>query len=224
MAEKGSGDNPRRAVRSDRIRNRERILGAAREVFAASGIHAPLDRIATAAGVGSGTLYRHFPTRAALWTAVLDEPLKRHLAEVDEALADPDPWEGFSRFVYAICGLDAAPGGYTGLLNTRFDDAAELQELRAGIQLGITRIFHRAHAAGVIRPDVTTEDLFFIILANTAVVEATRDIAPEAWKRNVALYLDALRPVNSSVLPAPPLSVRELVEAVSRSPRASRQS
>lgn len=214
MPESHAPEPPPRAERRDRARNRERILEAARAVFSASGVHAPLDRIATTAGVGSGTLYRHFPTRAALWSAVLTEPLQRHVAAVDAALADPDPWEGFAGFVYAMCGLDAQADGYAGLLNTRFDDAPDLLELRARIQRGITRIFARVHAAGAIRPDVTAEDLFFIIVSNGAVIEATRDVAPEAWRRNVALHLDALRPAAATPLPVPALTVRQLYEIV----------
>src|SRR5690606_18303313 len=71
MPEETAPETPPRAERRDRARNREKIIAAAQEVFAASGIHAPLDRIAVTAGVGAGTLYRHFPTRAALWSAVL---------------------------------------------------------------------------------------------------------------------------------------------------------
>ncbi|QTV79976.1 TetR/AcrR family transcriptional regulator [Microbacterium sp. NIBRBAC000506063] len=110
MPEETVEEAPRRAERKDRARNRERLIEAARTVFAASGIHAPLDHIATAAGVGSGTLYRHFPTRAMLWTAVLREPLQRHLALVEKSLADPDPWEGFAAFIYGTCEIDAQRG------------------------------------------------------------------------------------------------------------------
>jgi len=204
----------RRAVRSDRTRNRERLLDAARTVFAASGIHAPLDRVAKTAGVGPGTLYRHFPTRADLWTAVLAEPLRYHLAEIDKALAADDPWDGFSELLFAMCNLEARPDGYTGLLNTRFDDAPELQALRARIQLGITRIFARAHHAGVIRPDITPEDLLFVTLSNARIIEATRTVAPDAWRRNVAFYLDAFRPRRPGKLPAPPLTARQLADSI----------
>jgi len=214
MPEETAPETPPRAERRDRARNREKIIAAAQEVFAASGIHAPLDRIAVTAGVGAGTLYRHFPTRAALWSAVLTAPLQQHLAAVDAALDDPDPWEGFSGFVYSLCGADARSGGYADLMNTRFDDAPDLLALRAKIQRGITRIFARAQSAGAIRADVTAEDLYFVTTSNAAIAVATRLIAPDAWRRNVALYLDALRTEPKTPLPAPPLTVRQLVESV----------
>src|SRR5690606_22771217 len=220
MSQETATEGSRRAVRSDRLRNRERILDAARAVFSADGIDAPLDRIVKTAGVGPATLYRHFPTRADLWTAVLADPLGRHLTAIDDALAQDDAWEGFSQFVLAICALDADPRGYPGLLNMRFDDAPELQELRRRIQLGITRIFARARQAGAIRADVTHQDLFFVTLSNAHVVEATKDIAPQAWRRNVAFYLDAFRPDQRRELPEPPLTVQQLAAAVTRRARA----
>jgi len=216
MSQETASERPRRAVRSDRLRNRERILDAARAVFSVDGIDAPFDRIAKTASIGPGTLYRHFPARADLWTAVLAEPLERHLAAIDDALAQDDAWEGFSQFVYATCALDADPHGYPGLLNTRFDDAPELQEIRRRIQLGITRIFARAHQVDAIRPDVTPQDLFFVTLSNAHVVEATKDIAPQAWQRNVAFYLDAFRPDQRRELPGPPLTIQQLAAAVAR--------
>lgn len=207
-----------RLERRDRVRNRQRLIDAARAVFSSSGLHAPLDHIAARAGVGPGTLYRHFPNRAALWSAVLTDPLRRHLSAVEAALADTDPWNGFASFVLAICGTDARPGGYPDLLNTRFDDAPDLRELRVRIQRGVTRIVARAHAAGVIREDITAEDLYFVIASNAAVATATREIAPEAWRRNTALYLDAFRPQAATPLPVPPLSVRELTAIVAPDP------
>ncbi|QTV79975.1 hypothetical protein [Microbacterium sp. NIBRBAC000506063] len=99
-------------------------------------------------------------------------------------------------------------------MNVRFDDAPELWDLRARIQRGITRLFARARSAGAIRADVTAEDLLFITLANAGVVAATRDVAPDAWRRNVGLYLDAFRPVHTTELPAPPLTVRQLADVV----------
>lgn len=207
-----------RVERRDRARNRERLIEAAKTVFSSTGLHAPLDRIAARAGVGPGTLYRHFPSRAALWSAVLADPLRQHLAAVETALADADPWDGFAGFILAMCGADARPGGYPDLLNTRFDDAPDLRELRVRIQRGVTRIVARAHAAGAIRADVTAEDLYFVIASNAAVATATRGIAPDAWRRNTALYLDAFRPQAATPLPVPPLYVRELTAIVAPEP------
>lgn len=214
MPEKLSPPTPARQERRDRARNREKIIEAAKTVLSRSGLHAPMDRIATAAGVGSGTLYRHFPTRASLWSAVLTEPLAQHLSAIENALEDADPWAGFTRFVHAMCERDAQQGGYPALLNTRFDDAPDLQDLRIRIQRGITRIFARARTAGAIRADVTAEDLYFVIASNASIVSTTRDIVPEAWRRNVALYLDAFRPEAATPLPVRPLSTRELKEIV----------
>ncbi len=214
MHDERATDRTRRPERRDRARNRETLLEAAREVFATSGIHAPLDRIAKLAGVGPGTLYRHFPNRSALWESILAEPLQRYLSIIEEALTDEDAWEGFSKFLYGMCGLDAEPGGYIGLLNTHFDDASELRVIRARIQLGITRIFARARRAGVIREDIAPQDLFFVTLSNAQVIAATKTTAPNTWRRNIALYLDAFRADSPERLPAEPLTIGQLTASI----------
>lgn len=187
-------------------------------MFARSDIHAPLDHVATAAGVGPGTLYRHFASRAELWTAVLEEPLREHLGVIDRALQDPDPATGFRRFVLETCEIDAREDGYADLMNTRFEAIPELQELRTRIQWGITRIVARAHSAGAIRPDITAEDLYFVTASNAAIAAATRAIAPDAWRRNAALYLDAFTARNAEALPSPALTVPQLEAIVRPSP------
>ncbi|WP_203715805.1 TetR/AcrR family transcriptional regulator [Asanoa siamensis] len=212
---------PRRE-RSDSVRNRERLLSAARELFAAEGLQAPLDRIATAAGVGPGTLYRHFPTRSALWEAVLEEPLLAQLALVDRALADPDRWAGVAGYILETCALEAERGGYLNLMTTRFDDAPRLLEIRTRIQRRIVELFSRARAEGAIRPDFTTEDLLFITLSNSRVAEVTRDVAPRAWRRNAQLFLDSLRPERAHPLTEPPLKPSDVARTMMTRPTARR--
>src|ERR1700754_3547485 len=148
MLERVAGETTRRtrAERSDSVRNRERLLAVARELFAAEGLHAPMDRIASTAGVGPGTLYRHFPTRLALWEAVLDEPLRAQLDLVERAVANPDRWAGFAGYIMETCALEAERGGYLNLMTTRFDGAPRLQATRSQIQRRIEELVNRAAA------------------------------------------------------------------------------
>jgi AcrR family transcriptional regulator len=82
-------------LRSDALDNRDRILDAARAVFAAEGLNVPMREIARRAGVGPATLYRRFPTKEMLVTEAVTEQMYACHVIVDEGLADPDPWHGF---------------------------------------------------------------------------------------------------------------------------------
>ncbi|HWI73114.1 MAG TPA: helix-turn-helix domain-containing protein, partial [Baekduia sp.] len=92
-------DPPR--LRADARRNRDAIVAAARHAFAERGLQTSLDDIAKRAGVGSGTLYRHFPTRDDLVSAVFTERMAEHVAAVEQAQREKDPWEAFAEYV---CG------------------------------------------------------------------------------------------------------------------------
>ena len=86
-------------LRSDARRNRDRLVASARELFATSGVDVPVEEITHHAGLGMGTLYRHFPTREELVDAVLEDAFGEFVAIAQSALAEADPWRGFSRFV-----------------------------------------------------------------------------------------------------------------------------
>jgi AcrR family transcriptional regulator len=205
---------PGRSERSDSVRNREKLLASARALLAAEGLNAPMDKIATAAGVGAGTLYRHFPTRVQLWEAVLEEPLREQLAVVQRAVANPDRWAGVADFIVSACALEAESEGYLDLMTTRYDDAPKLFALRTKIQREITRLFARARKEGAIRPDFATEDLIFIMLSNSRVAQVTRSIAPDAWRRNVDFLLDAMRPERAHPLSRPPMTPAQIFQTM----------
>ncbi|WP_426976457.1 TetR/AcrR family transcriptional regulator [Pseudarthrobacter sp. O4] len=205
-----------RAPRRDGLRNREALIEAARVAFAAEGLNASLDAIAASAGVGAGTLYRHFPTRLDLWSAVLVDPLKEHLRIVEEALSNPDRWTGLSGYIIASCALEADSRGYLNLMTTRFDESEPLLKLRRQIQVGIEELIRQARDTGAVRPDFRAEDLPFILLANSRVAEITRDIAPTAWRRNVELFLDAIRPDRATPLTEPPMKPSQVARMMMR--------
>lgn len=202
-----------RALRSDSIRNRSAIVAAAQRVLARDGLEASFDVIAAEAGVGIATLYRHFPSRPELWKAVLADPLRSLLLTAEQALENPDPWEAFAGYVFASCEREADSDGYVNLMTTRFDGAPELLAIRSKIQDCLVAVFDRAHATGVIRSDLTVEDLLFITLSNSRVIEVTRTTAPTAWKRNVELFLEAVRPERARELTEPPMTPSQVFRA-----------
>ncbi|MFF1876892.1 TetR/AcrR family transcriptional regulator [Leifsonia sp. NPDC058230] len=216
LGEKGRQGVAARAERSDSIRNREKLTAAAQAVFAAEGLNAPMDRIAATAGVGPGTLYRHFPSRLKLWEAVLEEPLRGQLAVARNALANPDRWEGLAEYIVASCEIEAERDGYLNLMNTRFDGAPGLQAIRAEIQRTVRRLVTLARDEGAVRPDFTMEDLLFIAVSNSKIAEVTRSTAPGAWRRNVELFLDAIRPERAHPLSQRPLTPSQVARSMVR--------
>src|SRR5215218_1377713 len=123
--EQGAG-----ALRADSERNRERILAAARDVFAERGLDAPLEAIARRAGVGQATLYRRFPTRQDLLAAAFGPKLAAYTEAIDRALKDPDPWRGFCEYLTAITSMQQGDRGFRYILTQNFPDARELRAER----------------------------------------------------------------------------------------------
>ena len=202
-------------LRSDAARNRASIIESASTLFGTRGLEAPLDEIARHAGVGNATLYRHFPTRCALIAAVFARTLAEINEACDRALADPDPWSGFSGHVLFMCRLQANDRGLADLMTTRITGAPELEKLRARTQDGFRRLAERAKEAGELRPDFATEDLAVLLMANAGVIHRTARTAPTAWERHVHYTLEGLRenPSNTRSPPSPGLrSVRAAME------------
>jgi AcrR family transcriptional regulator len=197
-------DSDETSLRVDAERNRQRILEAARAVFAEAGVDAPLEAIAQRAGVGIATLYRRFPTRDDLVAASFAPRMAEYLAAVDEALQAPDAWEALRDFVVRMCGMQAADRGLNDVLVATFPTARALEEPRARAYRGFVDLIRRAQAQGMLRADFVPEDMVLLLMANAGVVRATRDAAPDAWRRFVSLVLDGFRADGARPLPPPP--------------------
>ncbi len=194
----------RRGLRADACRNRDAILAAARDVFARQGLQAPLEEIAREAGVGIATLYRRFPTRERLVAAALLEKVRQYADAASEALADPDPWAGFARFVRRSCSLQVNDRGLSDLLSMTLPAGEEVEQLRATVYQHVTALAERAKAAGRLRSDFVPEDLLLALIANAAVAHVTGPDAPRASQRLGALFLDAFQHTGGDCLPAAP--------------------
>lgn len=199
-----------RPLRQDAARNRERLLAAARDVFRRKGLHAPLEEIANQAGVAIGTLYNRFPTRGDLVDAVLG-PLAQQAVQIAEqaAVAD-DPWDGFAGFMERNCALLAEDRGYTDMHRSRIPGTPAIDAAQQRLAVLKTAIVARAKAAGVLRADFEPADLALLTWGIAGTVHATRDAAPDAWRRHLALLLDGLRPEAAHPLPVPPLTRQQL--------------
>ena len=205
------------ALRADARRNRDAIVAAARKAFAEHGLQAPLDDIAKRAGVGSGTLYRHFPTRDDLVTAVFTERMAENAAAVETALQQPDPWKAFAGYVRQTCRAQAADKGLADLFAIGHRDEA-LRALRARAYDGFVALIDAAKASGDLRKDFTPEDIALLLMANAGVIERAGTAATAASERFVAFALDGFRAEGATDAPPAP-SPRSLVTALRRRPR-----
>lgn len=209
-----SEQQPSSNLRRDAERNRGQIVTAAREVFAARGLDAPLEDVARRAGVGIATLYRRFPTRQALIEAVFSTRLEQMVQAAEEAIAMENGWEGFSTYILRLCALQAEDCGVRDVLRMTFPTAKGLEETRARGYALTAQLIARAKEQGSLRDDFSPEDLVYLLIANGAFVAATSRIRPTAWKRYVALFLESCRAERAHPLPEPPLSGDQMFQAM----------
>lgn len=208
-----ASDEPARALRRDAERNRLAIVRAAREVFAEQGVDAPMAVIARRADVGIATLFRRFPARDDLVAAVFREQMTAYADAVEAALADPDPWHGFCRYIERVCAMQAADRGFTDVLTMTFPMASAIEGERSRAFRGFRKLIARAKDAGRLRPDFSDKDLIILLMANAGVVTATQEVAPGASPRLVAYLLQAFDAEHAKPLPRVPRGT-DLVRAM----------
>jgi AcrR family transcriptional regulator len=206
---------PERRLRADAARNRDAIVAVARDVFAEQGLEAPLEVIAARAGVGIATLYRRFPTREKLVAAALVDKVAEYVDAARQALAVPDPWAGFAGCVERICELQAGDRGLSDLLSMTLSADEQVEQFRRTANDLLITVIDRAKAQGTLREDFVGEDLVLLLIATSAVMHVTRVDAPDAWRRFVALALDAFGRPGVPQLPEPP-STAQMTRAMLR--------
>jgi AcrR family transcriptional regulator len=182
-----------RTLRADARRNRERIMSSGRELFARDGPDAQMDEIAARAGVGIGTVYRHFPTKEALLTAMVRDRFQEFgeiatLAEetVDAREALETVMRRSSEAVEGDVGFQLAMMGSNEL------EWEGIEEQKAVLAAVVTRIIRRAVAAGVVRGDFTFEDFGMVMCGITSTMYYKPGSAD--WRRHLAIIVQGLRP------------------------------
>lgn len=191
-----------RSQRADAVRNRERVLEAAREVMGAKGIEAQMDEIARAAGVGVGTVYRHFPTKDDLVVALADYRFETLAGYAREALDEDDPGAAFERLLYRAAELQASDRALTELMADR-DGLMRAAAERAGLGEPTAEALERAQRAGAIRPEVEPDDVPMVMcgIGSATCGPDTPGRGPDAWRRFLGLVLDGMRAGGPSELP-----------------------
>lgn len=182
-----------RPLRADAARNRDKLLVAGAQVFGERGLDASLEEVARRAGVSIGTLYNHFPTREALLIAIVPGRLAPLEEIIAEALAAPDPWEGFVGFLEGLFALQARDRGLNDAVTRQFPQADDVGQACPGGFEGAARIIERAKDSGHLRRDFDVQDLVIMIWAMSQVIRESADTAPETWRRCLAFFLHGLR-------------------------------
>ena len=200
-----------RPLRRVAEQNRQRLLDAASEVFAARGLEASVEEIARTAGVGMGTLYRRFPTKDALISALVQDVLTTMLALAREGTARPDG-TGLEYFLEAASAYQA---DHRGCL-ARLWNAGLEHELVQDIRRLIDDLLTEAKRHGRVRAEITSTDVTIVLWAVRGIIETTQGRAPEAWQRHLDVYVAGLRPT-ADPLPERGLSREKLDKLLTES-------
>lgn len=205
----GEGTGGTRPLRRDAQRNRGRIVEAAREVLADRGIALTLNDVAHHAGVGVGTVYRHFPDKAELVDAALAGQLEALAVIVEEGLAAETAWDGL---VAVLTRGMAAHVANRGLRDVALAvGKGDHQAAAVGRVLPLMEaLLARARAEGSLRPDVTLADITMIHFMVTELADHGASVAPEAYLRYLHLFVEALRARPDAEPLGPPMTEEEV--------------
>jgi AcrR family transcriptional regulator len=196
-----------RPLRSDAAANRQRIIAAAADEFAEHGQDACIEDIARRAGVGVGTIYRRFPTKAALAEALAEELVAHVHGLATSALAEQERGAAFEAYVMGLCGLRSRYGRALVWLYG-LEPAAE--RLRNEVKPLMRRMIKEGKEAGRLRQDLSENDLGLLMWSLQGVLDATRQIAPEAWRRLVETVFAGWRVVDGPSLPTRPMTTAQV--------------
>jgi AcrR family transcriptional regulator len=177
-----------RPMRADARRNYDKLVAAARLAFAETGTSTPLEDVAERAGVGIGTLYRHFPTRQALLEAVYVDEVEA-MARAADDLSEVPPWDALSQWLHQYVGFAATKRALNEALLEAAPDSNVLLACRTAITGAGSALIERAQRAGVVRADTNFIDVGRMV-AGIAMVPTTD---PGQQERLLDLALDGLR-------------------------------
>ncbi len=194
---------PARPLRADAERNRQAIICAAGSLLAQQGSEVTLERIAEAAGVGVGTIYRRFSSIEDLMAVVLEEKMRAYAERTEQAAeqALTEPWEAFRDYVMLMLEQQATDAAFSDVLlspgsGTELFHAEKTRAFRASV-----RLVARAKRAGAIRADFDHTDLYMLQHAARGLVHNVQSSAPLAWRRFGEYMLQAFREESGPLTP-----------------------
>ncbi len=180
-----------RPLRADAARNRARVLEVAYQTFAEEGLAVPIDEIARRAGVGAGTVYRHFPTKEDLYRAVIEDRIRGIIDEGRKLLTDGEPADALFNFLRSmVLNWGAADRGLTeAMAGVGIDVENAMPEAEAEFYAMLGDQLQAAREAGVVRRDVSARDVKVILVG----LQAMQNYNDEAAQRLTEVVLDGLR-------------------------------
>jgi AcrR family transcriptional regulator len=182
-------------VRADARRNRERLLQVAEELFTSEGLSVPLDEIARHAGVGPGTVHRHFPTKESLYAAVVVDRVARVIEQAQSLADTPDPGAALLDLLSRMLneGTASAPLK-SALAGTDFDLRTAAPEASGALYDGVAKLLSRAQQAGSIRRDIDTDDVMSLLAGAFAAISHAQ-ANPQRASHLTTVFFDGLRQV-----------------------------
>jgi AcrR family transcriptional regulator len=182
-------DRPARGLRADAKRNRERVLEVAQEVFASEGLAVRMEEIARRAGVGVGTIYRHFPTKEALFEAIVLDRIERAAVRAELLKDAQDAGAAFFAVIEQLLADGAAKKDLVDALGESIGTTEAGQATKHRFHVAVDHLLSRAQAARAVRRDVDVAD----VLALVRGILTDKDVTAEALQRRAAVLLAGLR-------------------------------
>lgn len=183
-----------RQLRADAQRNRKRIIEAASDAFREHGLEVSVAEIARRAGVGTGTLFRNYPTKEDLIHAVIETRMQEWTVAAQAALEHDDPVVAFAEFIHGAAEAQYRDRGLFEAFKSGMLDAPELFECKCQAVSLSNEVLRRAQDAGAVRKDITTDDLGNLTAAAAAAADRSGASDPSVFSRYLQILMDGLKP------------------------------
>jgi AcrR family transcriptional regulator len=180
-----------RPLRADARRNREKVMKAARAVFAEQGVEAQMDDVARRADVGVGTVYRHFPTKEALLDALTDELFETMALHVRTLLDHEDPWEAFQEAMWFGASKTAGDRAFSEIMAATRPTPHTCPG-KEDLYVTVGELMRRCKEAGQMRSDAIIDDVP-LLMCGVGSASHMEHPHPDAWRRHLRIVLDGLR-------------------------------
>jgi AcrR family transcriptional regulator len=182
-------------LRADARRNRERVITVAREAFAEHGVDLPMEELARRAGVGVGTVYRHFPSKEALLDALVIDHMTAIVANPRAALERDDAWEAFCDCIRFGADRQAVDSSFCDAMFARKEGSTDpdVLKVRHDLESATQELIQRAQDTGAMRPDFSADDLPMFFTTLSGAIRSAHDHPELDWRRQLEFLVDGLR-------------------------------